>query len=101
MNMNDKIVKLMDIAESYGVFFAKNTVKYYPDVVRLGYKSFCEYLENTLFFNEDDIAKFSVCKKDEIYYKHKTKNDLWDALYCIAIQSAFCYLHEVDDDFFN
>lgn len=97
MNMNDKILKLMDVAESYGVFFAKNSVKYYPDVVRLEYKDFCNYIENTLFFNEEDIAKFNVHKKDEIYYKHKTKNDLWDALYCISIQSAFCYLHEVDD----
>lgn len=99
MNMNDKMLKLMDAAESYGVFFIKNTVKYYPDVVRLRYKDFCEYLENNTFFNEEDIAKFNVYKKDEIYYKHQTKNDLWDALYCIAIQSAFCYLHEVDDDF--
>lgn len=99
MNMNDKMLKLMDTAESYGVFFAKNTVKYYPSVVRLGYKDFCEYLENnTLFFCEEDIKKFPVIhKKDEIYYKHKTKNDLWDVLYCISIQSAFCYLHEVDD----
>ena len=96
--MNDKIVKLMDVAESYGTFFAKNIVKYYPDVVRLQYKSFCKYLENNnLFFNDEDIAKFGVCKKDELFYKHKTKNDLWDALYCIAIQSAFCYLHEVDE----
>ena len=97
MNMNDRMLKLMDTAESYGVFFAKNIIKYYPDVVGLRYKSFCEYLENTLFFNDEDISKFCVCKKDELYYKHKTKNDLWDTLYCIAIQSAFCFLHEVDD----